>query len=273
MRSIFIGDVQGCCHELQLLLKRLSYQPNNDHLIFLGDLINRGPHSLATLEFIRTLDHVTVTLGNHDLYFLAMGYGAIEPRGQHTLDDLLHSQHLSSHLDWLRQQKILYCDESLKMLAMHAGIPPQWTVAQAKKYANELEQHLRGPDFFDYFQHMLGNTPATWNAALTSWDRLRYITNAFTRLRFCTADGQLELTEKSSRHCTRAEYHAWFEWPRDWCNYQVCFGHWAALEGQCQTQHIHALDTGCVWGNALSALAVDTDGRQTLFQVPALKKY
>ena len=272
MACYVIGDVQGCVHELQLLLQLIRYDNSKDQLIFVGDLVNRGPHSLDTLKLIRSLNNVRVTLGNHDLYLLALGYQAVAYDGEHTLGPLLQSPDLHDHLEWLRQQSILLIDDELDLIAVHAGIPPQWNVTQAKQQAETLENILRGPDYLEFLQHMVGHTPATWCEDLASWDRLRYITNAFTRLRFCDADGTLELKVKSSKSIDLPGYKPWFNWPHDFDNYRLAFGHWASLEGQCDADNIYAIDTGCVWGNKLTAMKIDNDKSIKLISVPASPK-
>ncbi|MDF1759379.1 MAG: symmetrical bis(5'-nucleosyl)-tetraphosphatase [Coxiellaceae bacterium] len=269
MACYVIGDVQGCIHELQLLLQLIRYDDSKDQLIFVGDLVNRGPHSLDTLQLIRSLNNVRVTLGNHDLYLLALGYQAVAYDGEHTLGPLLQSPDLHDHLEWLRQQSILLIDDDLDLVAMHAGIPPQWDLSQAKQHAQELENILRGPHYLDYLQHMVGHTPAAWSDDLSGWDRLRYITNAFTRLRFCDANGTLELKVKSAKTIDIPDYKPWFNWPHDFANYRLAFGHWASLEGQCDANNIYAIDTGCVWGNKLTAMKIDNDKSMSLLSVPA----
>ncbi len=269
MACYVIGDVQGCYHELQALLQLVNYNDSKDQLIFVGDLINRGPDSLETLRFIRSLNNVRVTLGNHDLYFLALGYQAVTYDGHHTLHALLDAPDLIEHLDWLRQQPLLIADEALQLIAVHAGIPPQWSLVEAKQHAQELSATLRGPSYIDFLKNMVGKTPMQWNDKLTGNDRLRYITNALTRMRFCDADGSLELDTKSSKTIDLPGYKPWFEWPHDLEGKQLIFGHWASLMGECATANMHAIDTGCVWGNTLTALRIDDNNAHTFHHVPS----
>lgn len=272
MTCYVIGDVQGCYHELQCLLQRIQYNDTADQIIFAGDLVNRGPYSLETLELIRSLNNVRVTLGNHDLYTLALGYQAIKTNTEHTLQALLGSPNLIDHLEWLRQQSIFVIDERYKLIVAHAGLVPQWSLSEAKQYANELSTVLRGPNYLDFLSHMLGNQPKQWHASLRGYDRLRYITNAFTRLRFCSAQGKLELKLKSQKTIDNPAYQPWFNWPRDWQGYHMAFGHWAALQGECNIVNIHATDTGCVWGGKLRALCIEDDGRRHWLSVPSTQK-
>ncbi len=272
MSAYVIGDVQGCLHELKLLLQLVQYNDQHDQLIFVGDLINRGPHSLETLQFIRTLSNVRVSLGNHDLYTLALGYQAVTYDGHHTLHDLLQSPDLADHLEWLRHQSLLIVDDELDLIAVHAGIPPQWNLTTAKQKAAELESWLRGPNYLDYLSHMEGHEPAQWSDNLHQWDQLRYITNAFTRMRFCDSSGALELKIKSSKHIDLPGFKPWFEWPHNYDSYRLAFGHWASLEGDCPHENIYAVDTGCVWGNKLTALKIDDNKNCSLVAVPASPK-
>ena len=269
MTCYVIGDVQGCVHELQLLLQLVQYDANVDQLIFAGDLINRGPYSLETLRFIRTLPNVRVTLGNHDLYCLAIGYGAI-PQGQlHTLSALLSDSELGEHLDWLRQQPLMITDETLKLVCVHAGIPPQWTLSQAQSHANEISGILRSDHYMDLLKHMMGHTPNQWHEELRDYDRWRYIINGLTRLRFCDQTGTLELKTKSSKTIDKPGFKPWFEWPHDLSHYRLAFGHWAALLGECTPANIYAIDTGCVWGHQLTALKIENNGQVQVVNVPS----
>lgn len=257
MADYVIGDVQGCFDALQNLLQRINFQPDQDHLIFSGDIINRGPQSLETLRFIHSLPNVTVTLGNHDLYFLALASQAVSYNGKHTLDALLQAPDCQELATWLRHQPLLYCSNKHQVIVTHAGILPTWSLSEAKARATELEKVLQSDAYMAYLQHMLGDTPNQWHDQLQGFDRLRFITNAFTRMRFTTADGKLELKTKSSSESPLDGFKKWFEWPRDLQGYRLCFGHFAAIMGQCPIEHIYALDTGCVWGYQLSALRLD----------------
>lgn len=269
MACYAIGDVQGCVHELQLLLQLVHYDRDVDQLIFVGDLINRGPYSLETLQFIRSLPNVRVTLGNHDLYLLAVGYGAIAEGQSHTLAALLSSSELQDHLSWLRQQPLMITDEHLRLVCVHAGIPPQWSLKQAQSHANTISDLLRGDNCMDFLRHMIGHTPNRWHNELQGHERWRYIVNGLTRLRFCDQAGTLELKTKSSKSIDKPGYRAWFDWPHDYGNYRLAFGHWASLLGECNHPNIYAIDTGCVWGNRLSALKINDNGDAEVISVPS----
>lgn len=257
MSTYFIGDVQGCFDELMTLLDRINYNPKIDRLGFVGDLVNRGPKSLEVLRFIKSQKSAIVVLGNHDLHLLAVGYGMAPPSHSDTLNEILTAPDRIALLDWLRQQHILYRDKTF--CCVHAGIPPQWSIDEAQQHAQELESTLRGNNFKTFLNNMHGNLPLEWNQALTGIDRLRYITNAFTRMRLCTSTGKLELATKDKVSSDNPELKPWFEWTNTTIN--IVFGHWAALQGQCSNKRCYAIDTGCVWGNKLTAIDIDTKQR------------
>lgn len=254
-----IGDVQGCYDSLQRLLLRINYQPDDDELIFVGDLVNRGPKSLEVLRFIRSLSKVRVVLGNHDLYLLAVGYGVMEPHPKSTLDEILLAPDKVVLLDWLRQQPLFYYDADGRRAFVHAGIPPQWSIVRAVGYADEVAQVLRGQDYVTFLAQMYGDEPLLWSDDLTGYDRLRYIVNALTRMRYCTHEGVLDLLNKGEQSPV-PDYKPWFDW---YCgDVAICFGHWAHLQGHSGHPNCHALDTGCVYGNGLTAMEV-VSGRRT----------
>jgi bis(5'-nucleosyl)-tetraphosphatase (symmetrical) len=264
MTRYAVGDIQGCLQPLQCLLQDVNFNPQQDQLWFVGDLINRGPESLATLRFIRQLGDCTrIVLGNHDLHFLAVAFGAIPAGKSDTFDEILAAEDRDSLIHWLLQQPLLYSDPGGDYHMVHAGIPPIWNIQQAATYANEVETVLRSNDAASFFQSMYGNQPNCWQQDLEGWARLRLITNYFTRLRFCKADGTLEFKHKQPRIDEPGfeDYAPWFSYPRHRNQHEkILFGHWASLQGQCDADNIFALDTGCVWGNSLTLMNLD---RQT----------
>ncbi len=267
MATYFIGDVQGCLDELQDLLTLIDFNRNIDQLNFVGDLVNRGPKSLEVLNFIHELPNSQIILGNHDLHLLALGYKAIPDLHPHTMNDILTAPNCQLLLDWLRQQPLLHVDHERKFVMIHAGIPPQWQLEQAQKFAQEVENTLRSNEAKTFLQHMFGNQPDTWNEHLKSWDRIRYITNALTRIRFCTHEGQLNLTAKGTQSPDPKSFFPWFEIANpSLTDFDIFFGHWAALKGQCEVRKFHNLDTGCVWGGELTAFRLEDHQR---FSVPA----
>lgn len=269
MATWVIGDVQGCFEPLQRLLAVARFDVAQDRLWFLGDLVNRGPASLEVLRFARGLgERALVTLGNHDLHLLAVYYGGHSPKRKDTLSELLNAPDVDSLCDWLRRCPLAHYDESSDTFLAHAGLPHIWAVDTALARAREVETVLRGPDYVGFLQSMYGDDPACWHDDLRAIDRLRAITNYFTRMRWIRADGELEFRHKDALSERPAGYHPWFERRhRDSRGVRVLFGHWAALDGLAPSSvPVVALDTGCVWGRRLSALRLD-DG--AIVQVPA----
>ena len=194
-----IGDIQGCYDELQALLERLNFDPSHDRLWFVGDLVNRGPRSLDTLRFVSSLGHHAITvLGNHDLHLLALASGNNRFKDSDHLNQVLEAPDRDELIHWLRHRPLLHHDEQLDFTMIHAGLPPQWDLATAKACAREVETVLQGPDYRDFFDRMYGNKPNRWDPTLSGMDRLRFITNCFTRLRFVTQKGKLKLKLKGS---------------------------------------------------------------------------
>ena len=224
-----------------------------------GDLINRGPDSLATLRYLYSIrDSIEFVLGNHDLHFIAVAHG-LRPLGQHdTLKELLTAYDKQILIDWLLQGKLLHTDAQLGYTMVHAGIPPQWSLAQAQAHAREVEACLQSCYCADFLKNMYGNKPNAWKNKLIGNDRLRLITNYFTRMRFCNAEGDLELETKESATFAPLGYSAWYSHPnREMRNQKIIFGHWAALQGKISTPNVYALDTGCVWGGSLTAMRLE----------------
>lgn len=251
-----IGDVQGCYDALQALCEKVHFNPQQDTLWFTGDLVNRGKQSLQTLRFVKSLGDKAVTvLGNHDLHFLAVANHAIKSRSKDTLQDLLAAPDLAELCAWLQAKPLLYHANGYTLV--HAGIAPQWNLTQALALAKEVEQVLISPDAVIFFKKMYGDVPSRWNDGLAGWKRLRLITNYFTRMRFCDAQGTLDLNIKgaSSHH---QGYMPWFKVPhRRHQDLRIIFGHWASLNGKVDEPNVYGLDTGCVWGNCLTAMRLD----------------
>ncbi len=258
MTDYAIGDIQGCYDRLRGVLARIDFRPGRDRLWVAGDLVNRGPESLATLRFIHSMDeHVQVVLGNHDLHLLAVAYGGHDLRSKDTLHEILEAPDCDRLLGWLRHQPLARYDAARNLFMSHAGLPHLWTVPEALALSRELEQVLTGPAHADFLKQMYGNEPARWDPALTGMARWRAITNYFTRMRFIAGDGTLNLTVKESAASAPEGFLPWFEWPRR-DQVQVIFGHWAALEGKTGSERFIGLDTGCVWGGALTVMNLDT---------------
>ncbi|MFL1515535.1 MULTISPECIES: symmetrical bis(5'-nucleosyl)-tetraphosphatase [Pseudomonas] len=261
MATYAVGDLQGCLEPLQCLLKQVAFDPAQDKLWLVGDLVNRGPHSLETLRFLYGIrESLVCVLGNHDLHLLAAGRNIERLKKGDTLREILEAPDCADLLEWLRQQKLMHYDEAREIALVHAGIPPQWSLRKALKCAGEVEAALRDDNLLPPFlDGMYGNEPAKWNSDLTGVDRLRVITNYFTRMRFCTSEGKLELKGKEGADSAPPGYAPWFQHKeRKTKGLKIIFGHWAALEGKCAEPGVYALDTGCVWGGALTLLNVDT---------------
>ncbi|MDM4767340.1 symmetrical bis(5'-nucleosyl)-tetraphosphatase [Pelomonas sp. SE-A7] len=258
--NYLVGDLQGCCDALERLLLKLDFSPSRDRLYLLGDLVNRGPASLATLRRLQGLgDAAICLLGNHDLHLLAAAQGVRKPHRKDTLHDILDAPDREALLSWLRQQRMAVSCQG--WLLVHAGVVPQWDAAQTLSLAGEVETLLRGPELPDFLHQMYGNQPDQWNAGLGGIERLRFIVNVLTRLRFCTPQGRMDFEAKDGADSAPAGFMPWFEVPgRRTVGQPVAFGHWSTL-GLVQRPDLLALDTGCVWGGALSAACLDEAGR------------
>ncbi|MDX5332663.1 MAG: symmetrical bis(5'-nucleosyl)-tetraphosphatase [Gammaproteobacteria bacterium] len=256
-----IGDIQGCFDALRRLLDDLRFDPACDRLWSVGDLVNRGPQSLETLRFFRGLgEAATVVLGNHDLHLLAVQAGAQPLKPKDSFAELLAAADAGELLHWLRHRPLLHHDAELGVVLAHAGIAPAWDLATASACAREVEAVLRSDDHPDFFTAMYGNEPAVWQDSLTGTARLRYIVNAFTRMRYCDVAGRLDLDFKGRPGEDTGGLMPWFEVPgRRLADQRIVFGHWSTL-GLLQRDNLLALDTGCVWGGRLTAARLDAPG-------------
>ncbi|MGQ9660252.1 MAG: symmetrical bis(5'-nucleosyl)-tetraphosphatase [Thermochromatium sp.] len=255
-----IGDLQGCHAELERLLDRLAFDPARDRLWFAGDLVNRGPESLAVLRRVRALgDSAIVVLGNHDLHLLALAAGHTRHTKKSTLGAVLSAPDRDELLDWLRRRPLLHHDPDLGWTLIHAGLPPQWDLAQALACAGEVETVLRSDDHSAFMHDLYGDEPTRWSPDLSGIERLRFITNALTRLRFCAPDGTLALSETGKIGSQAPGLLPWFQVPgRRTRNDRIIFGHWSTL-GYWSGDNVWAIDSGCVWGGALTALQLDRE--------------
>ncbi len=264
--NYLVGDVQGCDDALQRLLAELAFSPSRDRLVLLGDLVNRGPASRAVLQRVAALGDAAVSLlGNHDLHLLAVAHGARRARKGDTLADTLDAPDAAQHIDWLRHQRLAH--QECGWLCVHAGVVPQWTTAQTMTLAAEVEDVLRGPELGNWLPQMYGDEPARWSDQLQGDARLRFVVNALTRLRFCSADGTLDLKTKDAATAAPAGQWPWFDVPgRATAQQAMAFGHWSTL-GLVNRPLLLATDTGCVWGGCLTAVRID-GGRREVLQVP-----
>lgn len=255
-----IGDVQGCYQQLQHILELIEFDIRKDKLWFVGDIVNRGPDSLQTLRFIRSLgDHAITVLGNHDLHLLAVAHGRGVAHRKDTLNDILHAPDRGELLDWLQHRPLMHYDKHLDICLVHAGIYPSWTVEDALIHASEVEAILQGSKDHEFFHHMYGDKPPRWSEHLAGWERLRFITNVFTRMRYVDKyHGELYLKDKSAPGNQPENIVPWFLAPdRKTSGHKIIFGHWSTLPDP-HLPNIYPLDTGCLWGGTLTALRIDT---------------
>lgn len=264
MATYCIGDVQGCYRELQELLDLIGPSVKSDTIWFVGDLVNRGPQSAAALRLIKNLPHKVVVLGNHDFHLLSIYYKTVHYT-EHTMHDVIAAKDGDELVDWLRQQPLFYWDDKLQCALVHAGIYPWWTLGEARQYAQEVVAILgsnSAQDYLPLLKNLYGNLPSKWDLALRDFERWRFIINCFARMRFCDAAGNLDLTSQGKVGTQPQGYMPWFEVPmRPTKSTKIVFGHWAALDGQTGKANVIGLDTGCIWGNSLSAVRLE-DGQR-----------
>jgi len=268
MANYVIGDLQGCYSELEALLKKINFNSKDDILWFVGDLVNRGPQSLECVQFVKALGNNAVTvLGNHDLSCLAKWRLGEDP--PKTLQTLFSHADANQLMDWMEQLPLAHYSASLDCLMVHAGVPCTWTLEQTLEAAQELSLVLNSANKIQYYKNMYGDEPAYWSSDLIGQSRLRYITNAFTRMRFCYKDGKMEFQHKMVPSMAPQNLIPWFNLPSPIPRTKILFGHWAALMGVTHNDQFIGLDTGCVWGHYLSAYRIE-DGQK--FQVASQQK-
>ena len=256
-----VGDVQGCGPSLEALLKKL---PTKSNLIFLGDLVNRGPDSLGALRKLKSLQEsgrAECILGNHDLHLLAIDAGLRKAKGLDTVDAILKAPDRKELIDWIRKRPMALSNG--KVLTVHAGVLPQWDLQQTLECAQEVEKALRSKSYKEFLANMYGNTPNKWSNSLKGYERLRLITNTLTRMRFCTPNGQMEFESKEGLENGPKGYIPWFNVPkRKTVDTLIYFGHWSTL-GLLRHNNVIGLDTGCVWGGKLTALEISNTNKDS----------
>ena len=254
-----VGDIQGCAPSLKALVKKLPVQ---SRMIFLGDLVNRGPDSLGTLRYLKQLQEdkrIECILGNHDLHLLAVDAGIRKTKGLDTVQPILDAPDRAELMDWLRHRPMALSNG--KVLTVHAGVLPQWDLQQTIECAQEVEKALRKKSYKDFLADMYGNTQNKWSNSLKGYERLRVITNALTRIRFCTPTGTMEFESKEGFEDGPKGYIPWFKTPkRKTQDALIYFGHWSTL-GLLQHGNVIGLDTGCVWGGKLTAMEIPQSGK------------
>ena len=259
MAVYVIGDVQGCYVELQRLLKSLKFNSDKDKLWFAGDMVNRGLDSLKTLRFVKSLgEQAVAVLGNHDLHLLAAYYADVKLKSNDTLDDTMTAPDSESLMEWLRFRPLVHHDIDLNFTMVHAGIYPGWTVSQAIQRSHEVEAVLQGDNYRDLFLNMYGNNPNLWSDSLEGMDRLRFITNVFTRMRYLQPDFTLDLAAKGGpEKVQKMNAMPWFAFKQTAIKFnRVVFGHWSTMPTS-QYGNCYAIDSGCIWGGSLTALRID----------------
>lgn len=271
MSTLLVGDIHGCFQELQAVLQQANFNPQHDTLWITGDLVARGPDSLRVLRYVHSLgDSARIVLGNHDLHLLAIYAGISRNKPKDQLTELLQAEDCDQLLNWLRKQPILQVDEDKKLIMAHAGITPQWDLSTALMCAREVEAILTSDSYPLFLDAMYGDLPNSWDERLTGLARLRYSTNALTRMRYCYPNGALDMICKEQPAKAPYPLKPWFDISSELSqNYSIAFGHWAALNGKGTPENIYALDTGCCWGGELTLLRWED---KTYFRQPAFKK-
>ena len=274
MSTYAIGDLQGCHKELTQLLDEINFNNKNDQIWFVGDMVNRGPQSLACLRLIKSLgDSAKVVLGNHDLHLLAVANKVRKPHKKDTVNKIIESEDADDLLSWVTNLPLLVNDPDLDFTMVHAGLPPQWSLYQAIELAQETESLLRSDKFNDFLNYMYGDQPDKWSDSLKDYDRHRFIINCFTRIRYCDANGRLNLKEKGKPGTQTNSLTPWYAISnRKTKNNKIVFGHWSTIhlgnEKNFKQYNVYPLDTGCLWGGELTAMRLDDE---KLFSVPSIQ--
>lgn len=262
MATYFIGDVHGCYDELLLLLKKIHFDRKRDTLVFVGDLINRGPNSLAVLRFVRDLGNsAKMVLGNHDLSFLAYAFGVYHGRGS-DFPEMLKAKDSQELLEWLRQQPLMIYDEILDIAVTHAGIPPRWSIEHARKQARKATKKLRSDEAEQFLRYAYEKHQDQWHSSYNKYDKFRYRLNGFARLRYCREDGEPDFNDKCPPGLQTEGLQSWFELRKTMQEdgqTKIIFGHWAAL-GYFDSGNAICIDSGCAWGGQLSAIELTNKG-------------
>ena len=265
MSTYAIGDIQGCYTELQNLLNEINFNEKNDQLWFSGDLVNRGPKSLQTLRFIKSLGaSAKIVLGNHDLHLIAASKNIRPISNKDTIKEILTADDADELINWLKSRPLLLTDTDLGFTMVHAGIAPQWTLDAAKNFAKECESILQNEKIDDFLMHMYGDTPNIWSDSIEGYARQRFIINCFTRIRFCTINGTLDLDVKVAPGSQKKSLIPWYALPnRKTIDNKIIFGHWSTIhlgsENNFKKYNVYPIDTGCLWGGQLTAMRLDDE--------------
>ena len=272
MSTYAIGDIQGCYSELQNLLNEINFDERRDELWFAGDLVNKGPKSLQTLRFIKTLGvNAKITLGNHDLHLLAVAKNIRPLSKKDTIQEILTADDVKELVDWLKSRPLLITDDNLNFTMVHAGLPPQWSLENAKEFAKECELILQSEKINKLLVEMYGDTPNIWSDSLQDYAKQRLIINCFTRIRFCNSDGMLDFDAKVAPGKQNTSLIPWYSLPnRKTKDNKIIFGHWSTVhignEKNFKQYNVYPIDTGCLWGGRLTAMRLEDE---KVFSVPS----
>ena len=272
MSAYAIGDVQGCYSELQNLLNEINFDERRDELWFAGDLVNKGPKSLQTLRFIKALGvNAKITLGNHDLHLLAVAKNIQPLLKKDTIQEILAADDVKELIDWLKSRPLLITDDNLNFTMVHAGLPPQWSLENAKEFAKECELILQSEKINKLLAEMYGDTPNIWSDSLQDYAKQRFIINCFTRIRFCNSDGMLDFDAKVAPGKQNTSLIPWYSLPnRKTKDNKIIFGHWSTVhignEKNFKQYNVYPIDTGCLWGGRLTAMRLEDE---KVFSVPS----
>ena len=272
MSTYAIGDIQGCYSELQNLLNEINFDERKDELWFTGDLVNKGPKSLQTLRFVKALGvNAKITLGNHDLRLLAVAKNIQSLLKKDTIQEILAADDVKELIDWLKSRPLLITDDNLNFTMVHAGLPPQWSLENAKEFAKEYELILQGEKINKLLAEMYGDTPNIWSDSLQDYAKQRFIINCFTRIRFCNSDGILDFDVKVAPGKQNTSLIPWYSLPnRKTKDNKIIFGHWSTVhignEKNFKQYNVYPIDTGCVWGGCLTAMRLEDE---KVFSVPS----
>ncbi|NOT10889.1 MAG: symmetrical bis(5'-nucleosyl)-tetraphosphatase [Methylococcaceae bacterium] len=266
-----IGDIQGCFDDLLKLLDTIAFNEHSDQLWFAGDLVNRGPKSLETLRFVKSLGNAAITvLGNHDMHLLAASCNDQASHRKDTLSQVLEASDRDELVDWLRHQPLFHFNDDFCLV--HAGLPPQWDFKTTKKMALLAEDTLKSPNYQFFLKQMYGDKPNLWSTSLKGIRKQRFIINCFTRMRYCDADGRLDFAQNGPLGSQPNHLFPWFEAPnRKNADMRVIFGHWSSL-GYYEGANCYAIDTGCLWGGQLTALKLSDPVQRISIDCPGFKK-
>lgn len=259
MTTFVVGDLQGCLDPLKRLLDKVHFDPSSDKVWFVGDLVNRGPQSLDTLKFVKALGNNAISvLGNHDLHLLGVVNGLRNTSGKDTIDDILQSDDRDELVDWLRRLPLLHRDNQLNVTMVHAGIHPHWDLDIAQTMAREVEAVLASDNYAEHLPRLFGNKPGKWSSDLGKHRRRRFALNVFTRMRYCTAGGELDFSQTCPPAKAPKALVPWYAVPdRETIDGTIVFGHWSS-HPKFAISNVVPLDRGCVWGGSLTALALET---------------